>query len=269
MHSTRVLLMKIYKLGFLLAVTCQLFTCRARHKSIQAKLSTVVVPELSTVVVPEKELWHSTSIPVCWEGVGSETTAFRNAISNFIKSNVHQTKLTLTGWNLCEKDARGIRIFIYDDPENDRQMSLKELKTALQNSSNREFQGHPRSQGKGIRLDGKKGGLILTSQFKEVEPYLEKVADSLDEQGRLNLLLSISLHEMGHALGLLHEDVHPESTCEVEETIGDGVPVSNYNDLSIMSRCYYRDYHYQNGTLGMNDEDILGINKAYDFLAKP
>ena len=109
-----------------------------------------------------------------------------------------------------------------------------------------------------------KAGLILTYQFEKVFPGLVKQQENLSGQAKENLKLSIALHEMGHAIGLRHEDAHPGRTCDdFEEAISDAQTVGPYNAQSIMSRCFYRNFDYEKGKLFFNEGDIDTINKLY------
>ncbi len=72
---------------------------------------------------------------------------------------------------------------------------------------------------------------------------------------------------MGHAIGLRHEDAHPERTCDdFAEPISDARAVGGYNPESIMSRCFYRNFDYEKGKLSFNQEDIETINTLYSDL---
>lgn len=60
---------------------------------------------------------------------------------------------------------------------------------------------------------------------------------------RQNCIEGIAMHEFGHALGLRHEQVHPDSTCSTEEVLDpvehglDGEPLWAYDPSSIMNYC--------------------------------
>ena len=88
-------------------------------------------------------------------------------------------------------------------------------------------------------------GLIITHNFTNVVPALTQIASRLSDEGKENIKKSIALHEFGHAIGLRHEDSHPDSTCEsFDENLGTGIPIGSYDERSAMNRCFYRSVDY-------------------------
>lgn len=218
------------------------------------------------VAVAKSELWQQNVIDVCWESDADNITDFKEEVRNHIVSNFNKTALKLRGWTSCsEYDETGekadIRIFTFDNPEFPQGFRLSRLKAITKNF------GHPRVRALGRPVKGISAGLILTYQFKKVFPGLVKQQENLSEQGKSNLKLSIALHEMGHAIGLRHEDAHPERTCDdFAESISSARAVGRYNAQSIMSRCFYRNFDYENGKLSFNKGDVETINSLYSNL---
>jgi hypothetical protein len=70
------------------------------------------------------------------------------------------------------------------------------------------------------------------------------------------------LHEFGHALGMEHEHVHPDSTCIVEDLTFGGVLLTAYDPLSPMH--YVKCGSPGNwGDGGLTELDRLGVEIAY------
>ena len=113
-------------------------------------------------------------------------------------------------------------------------------------------------------------GLVLNMSFVEVAPAARAIWDSMNTNGKSTLAISSALHELGHAIGMRHEETAPDSTCvEFDENILDGVAVTKFNAFSFMSRCFYRHWNYALGPVPMNSLDIEGVNAMYSkFSAK-
>jgi hypothetical protein len=115
--------------------------------------------------------------------------------------------------------------------------------------------------------------LVLNQTFKDADPGFRELYARLNAQGKKNIALTAAIHELGHALGLRHEDAHPERTCDdfaeqPGDMPGELLVVSAYNPFSFMSRCYYRTFNYNLSVVYPNAKDIEGINLLYAVAVK-
>ncbi|NBW81481.1 hypothetical protein EBR21_06975 [bacterium] len=182
-----------------------------------------------------------------------------------------KTVVKLVGWQECSpENPSDVKIFVYDDEgsaqNDDYQTYVKSL--IAENNSQKQGAGHPR-----LRDLNRPMHLVLNQTFKDDDPGFEKLFSQLTPQGQRNIALSATIHEFGHAIGLRHEDAHPERTCDdFAEQPGDmpgGLQVvSGYNPFSFMSRCYYRTFNYNLSVVDPNAKDIEGINKLYADVAQ-
>lgn len=81
---------------------------------------------------------------------------------------------------------------------------------------------------------------------------------------RRNCIEGIAIHEFGHALGLRHEQVHPDASCNTSESLDgdgyDGEPLWSYDSQSVMNYCN------QGAILSdpkLSDGDVRTINSLY------
>lgn len=78
-----------------------------------------------------------------------------------------------------------------------------------------------------------------------------------------NCVEGYAMHELGHALGLLHEMVHPDSDCNTDETLEsfgiDGEPIWGFDAASVMNYC--NEEHLTNPRLALGD--VRAITTLY------
>ena len=226
---------------------------------------TSVPSSTKTVAMESRVRWEESELIVCWESEADDLPDFKAKVKQNTDANFNRTVIHLTGWEACSvTDDPDIRVFIYDSPA-----AVQGPLLALRNQLKSEGQsgGHPRARARGNNLHGMKAGLVLTSKFTDVDHGLMAQAEAFNSTGKANLILGIALHEMGHAIGLRHEDAHPGRTCDTfEEPLGNDEAVTKYNFNSVMSRCFYRNFDYDQGTLAFNKGDVKGIAKAYKHL---
>lgn len=225
-------------------------------------------------VAASEHLWQTNEIPVCWENAGTSSQNFREKVKIFVNANVNSrnTKVAFSGWGTCTATFNGVRIFIFDDPDLANSSTLIALASRLARENI--YPGHPFAFGLGKQLAAKNPGIVLSMNYGSVEPFLIELKNQYKTPtAQQNILMTSSLHEFGHALGLLHEDAHPHpdvrlSICaSLREPLGTGTVLGSYNEFSIMNRCYYRySYDYSSHALGMNEEDFSAIRQLYNFL---
>ncbi|MFZ9520873.1 MAG: hypothetical protein ACO3A4_10380 [Silvanigrellaceae bacterium] len=219
---------------------------------------------------------RSSNVSVCWEVISDDTQDFRSEFQSTVSKAFAKTKLRFTGWGACPDGGYGadFRIFIYDDPGSGSNPKYRETKSFVV-STNRAlagYPGHPR-----INVDtanaknwllGRRAGIILSMTGRDASPYFNDIRNRLSAVGKKNLMISSSLHEFGHAIGMRHEDAHSDNKCvEFDENpqAGDR-QIGPWNPTSFMERCFYRNFDYEKGIVWPNQLDIDGINKMYSAL---
>jgi len=238
-----------------LSMCCLLFACRPTKKTNDSETETVFFAN---------SIWPSPNLRVCWEFKNKETDWFTSEFRAVVEKAFVGTKLKFTGWGVCPRDFRNtdLRLFIYDDPLGSSQQGFRSIQRLLGTSPDR---GHPRVPAPGPRMRNRYANVILNLSGLDSDPFLGRMYSSLNNKGKRNLALSSSLHEIGHAIGLRHENVHPDNTCVAfDENLewGDQV-VTPFNPNSFMQRCFYRNFDYENGIVWPNKEDVDGINRVY------
>jgi hypothetical protein len=207
--------------------------------------------------------WNHSNIRTCWEFESAYSHRFRERIEQTTSKAFANTTVSFVGWKKCKHDGyEDVKLFIYDDigsflVDNFRSF----LKTLMQeNGDKRDGAGHPR-----LRDENKPARVVLNQTFKDAEKEFVSLYRSLTSEGKSNLALTASIHELGHALGLRHEDAHPNRTCDTfsEDLSGDRV-ITDYNPFSFMSRCYYRTFNHNLSLILPNQRDAEGINKLYE-----
>ncbi|MEY4066453.1 MAG: Dual-action metallo-peptidase [Pseudomonadota bacterium] len=206
--------------------------------------------------------WNKRTIQTCWEFTSRKTLSFRNEIEKNVSRAFSNAVVHFTGWQQCAPDVPSdVKLFIYDDEGQFFNSLYRSYVEQLisENNGKKEGAGHPR-----LRDSNRPMRVVLNSTFKDAEAEFVTLYHQLTQQGRKNLALTASIHELGHVLGLRHEDAHPERTCDTfSEELDGALVVTSYNPFSFMSRCYYRTFNFNLGPILPNSRDIDGINTLY------
>ena len=197
------------------------------------------------VVEGKSSRWASTEIPICFEPTEEDFSTDKAVVQNVVTREYNgRTVIRFTGWGTCGATSSGIRIRIAD---------LRPQVLAF-----------------GPTLDGMPGGVILNFIFKN-----HQAAAASSVATRLASIESSAIHELGHAIGLLHEHARSDSLCGWEKDSrkppSGAREVGPYDPKSIMNYCsYYKlgDNDSESDQLEippttLSDGDVATINSLY------
>jgi hypothetical protein len=198
------------------------------------------------------------------------TEDFRLRFQDIVTAAFDGASIQFGGWRECSRTSidGSVRLLIYDDDGSAHDPMFQSAidLLILENGGERVGAGHPRTRGNPAPGDDASTAHVVLSQtFRDSQAEFVAMAAAFSPFGVENLALSSGVHELGHVLGLRHEDAHPDRTCDLfgEDLRDDSAVVSEYNPTSFMSRCYYRSFNYDLGLVVPNALDIAGINTLY------
>ena len=189
-------------------------------------------------------VWCSSSgivtkkIYVCWENPSNDLKE-RKLVEKVVKGQWGKhSNLEFVGWGKCSNNI-GIRILIDDSG--------------------------PHVKGLGRKLNKKPNGMVLNFTFKNWGGKTssgELTSCRSTEQGRMQCIKSIAVHEFGHAIGFAHEHNRADRPGECKKpsqgSNGDKT-LTPYDPKSVMNYCNSK--YNNNGEL--SKLDIQSINKVY------
>jgi hypothetical protein len=178
--------------------------------------------------------WSSPTIPVCWEP-GSPGGVEREWVKQAVRLSWEaHSRLRFVGWAECAPKAVGLRVVVRDAPGE-----------------------YPRTEKLGQHLNSIPNGMTLNFTFRH---WGQDCAAS--EEARKKCIVSIAVHEFGHAVAFAHEQNSHETPgeCALKRQGPDGdTPLTPWDLESVMNYC--NPTYLNNGMLSKND--IISVVKIY------
>lgn len=218
------------------------------------------------------QLNQNHQVEICWvNGIDVSSELLKKDIQNYLKAQLTQRAgLSISFLGNCfeiENPMKPIGIAFYDAED----VSLG-IQNTLSLLVDKTYPGHPTTYFQGSWTQTQLIDIVLTSQFKNVQPSLVQQMSPLNFVGKQALLLSIALHETLHSLGVAHEQDRPDSTCESDRE-GD-LPksytlVGDYDSDSIMNHCRTHKHNFNlDGPIPLSEGDIQTVQFLYPVSKK-
>lgn len=229
----------------------------------------------------------SPTVEVCWENRTEQDEEFkrlRSAFSNYARAQFDRTNVKLIGWADC------------DNPTSDNEIRI----TWTDSEESKFWWGDAKAIiGRGIapyapspfwaKLKPSKNSNVRAAPTLAFNTRnFANLKNEVGEDFAVNSFLGTLLHELGHAVGLLHEMAHPNNTTycnyggdsykshvndwakiDAEEAIKASVVASKkYDPKSIMNYCWTANFRKTGTLLELSQSDIFTINALYPLSAE-
>lgn len=224
----------------------------------------------------ESTSYGGNALPLCFErrGVSDvELASVTMSLFSHAKSEFSRTNLSLTGLGPCgtNSGSREIRLTWVDADEfadDERRESLEGMSQIgngfIYGVNNFTLPQRVQSSIKAVP------NLILNAHVFKRYQSLQGPSAAVSH------FKSVFLHELGHAVGMLHEHAQGDSTCVDRETVEKHIEIWNdagaitkpaivgtsYDPYSIMNYCYLFE-RSSTVAVGFSNKDILTINALY------
>lgn len=226
-------------------------------------------------------VFSSTKVQVCWENRSQadlDFKDFRSEFRQYVQTEFDRTVVRLNGWTDCENpepSKNEIRITWWEEAE--------APETYVMGAS---AIGNGRIYAPRARLISSLPQMVKSAVRPAPTLALNSgafktMASTVSRKLALANFKNTLLHEFGHAVGLLHEHVRQDSTCESSENFKahetywkqatEGleavqksiIMTDKFDSKSVMNYCFISEMEMTGKTVSLSAGDVQVINKLY------